>query len=167
MGILHVKQTPEGFSDYLRSHFSRGRDAVVEDHYEGWFLGHFFSIGYVSRNAVGSKYHPIRNRMLGYIQEEKDGSKVTWLRFQGFTDPVALLTIFVCCVIFLALVRQMGGLFQGSNSLLLQYSLLFTVAAALVTWTSTKWSREGELGYKRLKELLYPELAEKEKEEEY
>ena len=167
MGILHTPQTPEGYVGSLRSHLSRSGADVTEDHYEGWFLGGFFSIGYVSRNAYGSKYHPIRNRMLGFIKPEEGGSRVTWMRFSGFTDPIALVTIFLCCFIFMVLVRRMGGLIQGSNGLLLEYSLIFTIAAALVTWMSTKWSREGEKGHKRLKDLLYPELAEKEKEEEF
>ena len=168
MGILHTPSPPEGYAGYLRSHLSRSGADVTEDPYEGWFLGSFFSIGYVSRNAYGSKYHPIRNRMLGFIKpEEGGGSRVTWVRFQGFTDPIVLALIFTLCFIFLVLVRRMGGVVQGDNILLLEYSLLFTAAVALVTWISTKWSREGALGYKRLKDLLYPELAEKEKEEEF
>ena len=38
-------------------------------------------------------------------------------------------------------------------------------AAALVTYTSSKWSNEGALGHRRLKALLYPDLMEKEMEE--
>ena len=168
MATLHVPQSPEGFAGYLRSYLSNssgsGRRDLIQDHYEGWFIGNFFSIGYISRNAYGSKYHPIRNRMLGYIAKEENGSKVTWFRFSGFTDPIALVTIFLCCFIFLVLVRNMGGIIQAPTDVLLQYSVIFTAAAALVTYTSSKWSNEGALGHRRLKALLYPELMEKERE---
>ena len=165
MASKNVPGKPEQYANYLRSFLVRSGSAYGEDHYEGWFIKNFFSIGYVSSHSF-SKYNPVRNRVLGYIKQDETGSKVTWIRFRGYTDPVSLLLVFLCCFITLLCVRNMGGIVEGPISMVLEYSAIFTIGAALVSWCSTRMTGEGTIGHDRLLDLFYPERIEKRKAEE-
>jgi len=165
MASLKFPGKPDNYVNYLRSYLVRNGSAYGEDHYEGWFLGKIFSIGYISSHSF-SKYNAVRNRAVGYIKEDGTGSKVVWFRFQGYTDPFSLILVFLCCFITLFCVRNMGGIIQGPIGVVFEYSLIFTVATALVTWFSTQLTSEGKIGHDRLLDLFYPERIEKRKAEE-
>ena len=152
MALLHSPQSPQDFAASLRAHLAPA--GVQADHYEGWFLGSFFSIGYVSAQASVRKYHPVRSRMLGWVRPEGPGCRVLWFRFRGCTDPIALAGLYLGSLLFLVLIRRLGSIVQGDLAALAQYSGIFTLAVAGLTWLSTAGSREGAQGQERLGDLM-------------
>ena len=152
MALLCSPQSPQDFTASLRAHLAPS--GVQADHYEGWFWGNFFSIGYVSAGAAARKYHPVRNRILGWVRPTDQGCQIRWFRFQGCTDPISLTTLYLGSLLFLVLIRRLGGIVQGELGTLAQYSGIFTLAVAGLTWLSTTGSREGAQGREQLEKLM-------------
>ena len=152
MAVLHTDLSPEDFTAHLRSRLSSPR--VQADHYEGWFLGRFFSVGYLSAAASARKYYPVRNRMLGWVTPEGPGSRVLWFRFRGYTDPLALAAMFLGCLLFLALLYRAGGHGMWDLGYLTRQSGRFTLIVAGLTWLWTTAAPEGAQGRHRLGELM-------------
>jgi len=166
MATLNVPGSPENFAKYLKSRLTKYAPTLTEDRYEGWFIGNFFSIGHVSGHSY-SRHQAIRNRMLGYISKTANGSKVTWFRFYGFTDPVSILSVFLVFLIFMLIVRNFGGILKGAPiSDAVFYAAAFAAITILYSWASSRFSKEGTTGYHKLLYLLFPDIEEADKKAE-
>lgn len=79
------------------------------ERFTGVFLGSFFYITYHSGYEWNRRITNEKNRAIGFVRRHGEGSKVCFLRFKGYLEPVCLAVIFLVCLLVLYMTASAAG----------------------------------------------------------
>lgn len=116
--------------------------------FTGWILLNIFSISFSSGPI--RLYNPIYNKIIGKISKKDGVTYVSIIKFKGLTDFFSIGFIFILSFIIILIASQ--GLLNVW--ILICMSLLCCLLAAIITFTFTRITIEGQNGDKRLTEFI-------------
>lgn len=101
--VLSKKECFKVLKDNLDSRLRFGRNRFV-----GWRLGRFFSVTYIRGDEFKRKMGPIQNKAIGYLIEQENATKIDYIIFRGWTDPISIALSYVFCIATLAFVDRIA-----------------------------------------------------------
>lgn len=116
-----------------------------QERYIGWTIGKFFSVSYYSGKEFGQRNYLINNKAIGLVTSKDDKAVVYYYNFQGLTDPISLVTLF--------LISLFIGIYADISDSIL-FAFVWVTAVAVTTWICTRVSSVGEAGRARLDKFL-------------